>query len=263
MRFPPPFVRLLHSSTWRRDWFPVLLPPVSPPFPVPPLSEFPASPPAPGPVDLPSLYGVALHCGRRCGRPGGLHSFTTVTFFFCGFVIPFAAFRLCFCLNEAQEGYRIARKTTMHCQSMCCCGLCRPDGCGATVAGVEFFHEFCVQGVWSGPMPASIPCRSQCRGGRNPGPGRCAARNAFRWVAAGLASSPALLKGCGLFRPPLFAGRPALLASSPALLKGCGLFRPPLFAGRPALLASSPALLNGCGLFRPPLCRPVGRYSMW
>ena len=212
-------------------------------------------------------FAVSVWCGpalRTALRPPRRASFLRYgNLLFCGFVIPFAAFRLCFCLNEAQEGYRIARKTTMHCQSMCCCGLCRPDGCGATVAGVEFFHEFCVQGVWSGPMPASIPCRSQCRGGRNPGPGRCAARNAFRWVAAGLASSPALLKGCGLFRPPLFAGRPALLASSPALLKGCGLFRPPLFAGRPALLASSPALLNGCGLFRPPLCRPAGRYSMW
>ena len=187
-------------------------------------------------------FAVSVWCGpalRTALRPPRRASFLRYgNLLFCGFVIPFAAFRLCFCLNEAQEGYRIARKTTMHCQSMCCCGLCRPDGCGATVAGVEFFHEFCVQGVWSGPMPASIPCRSQFRGGRNPGPGRCAARNAFRWVAAGLASSPALLKGCGLFRPPLFAGRPALLASSPALL-------------------------NGCGLFRPPLCRPAGRYSMW
>lgn len=142
---------------------------------------------------------LSVWCGpalRTALRPPRRASFLRYgNLLFCGFVIPFAAFRLCFCLNEAQEGYRIARKTTMHCQSMCCCGLCRPDGCGATVAGVEFFHEFCVQGVWSGPMPASIPCRSQCRGGRNPGPGRCAARNAFRWVAAGLASSPALLKG--------------------------------------------------------------------
>lgn len=196
MRFPPPFVRLLHSSTWRRDWFPVLLPPVSPPFPVPPLSEFPASPPAPGPVDLPSLYGVALHCGRRCGRPGGLHSFTTVTFFFCGFVIPFAAFRLCFCLNEAQEGYRIARKTTMHCQSMCCCGLCRPDGCGATVAGVEFSTNFVCRGC------GAAPCRPQFRAGLNAG-------------AAGI-------PGQGVVPPEmLFDGSPpALLASSPALLKG-------------------------------------------
>lgn len=249
MRFPPPFVRLLHSSTWRRDWFPVLLPPVSPPFPVPPLSEFPASPPAPGPVDLPSLYGVALHCGRHCGRPGGLHSFTTVTFFFCGFVIPFAAFRLCFCLKEAQEGYRIARKTTMRCQSMYCCGLCRPAECGAAVAGVEFFHEFCVQGVWSGPVPASIPCRPEsraralCRSGVLCRSGASGRRPCFSMGRC----RPCLLVG------PLFIGPPAMLASSPAPLKGCGLFRPPLFAGPPALLASSPALLKGCGLFRSPL----------
>ena len=198
MRFPPPFVRLLHSSTWRRDWFPVLLPPVSPPFPVPPLSEFPASPPVPGPVDLPSLYGVALHCGRRCGRPGGLHSFTTVTFFFCGFVIPFAAFRLCFCLNEAQEGYRIARKTTMRCQSMRCCGLCRPEGCGAAVAGVEFFHGFCVQGVWSGFVQASIPGGALCLSGVLFRSGALCRRPCFSMGRR----RPCLLAG------PLFAGPP-------------------------------------------------------
>ena len=174
-------------------------------------------------------FAVSVWCGpalRTALRPPRRASFLRYgNLLFCGFVIPFAAFRLCFCLNEAQEGYRIARKTTMHCQSMCCCGLCRPDGCGATVAGVEFFHGFCVQGVWSGPMPASIPGRPESRGRalcRRP----CFSMGRRR---------PCLLVG------PLFIGPPAMLASSPAPLKGCGLFRPPLFAGLPALPPRRPS----------------------
>lgn len=112
-------------------------------------------------------FALSVWCGpalRTALRPPRRASFLRYgNLLFCGFVIPFAAFRLCFCLNEAQEGYRIARKTTMHCQSMCCCGLCRPDGCGTTVAGVEFSTNFVCRGC------GAAPCRPQFRAGLNAG----------------------------------------------------------------------------------------------
>lgn len=233
MQFPPPFVRLLHSSTWRRDWFPVLLPPVSPPFPVPPLSEFPASPPVPGLVDLPSLYGVALHCGRRCGRPGGLCSFATVTFFFVGSLFRLRLFASVSAWKRRKKG------TALHVKRQCVVCQCVAVDCAAR-RGVErlsrvwnFSTDFVCRGC------GAAPCRPQSRAGRNPVPA------GIPDCSSELCRSGVLCRrtcfSMGRRRPCLLAGPLERLwpVSAPSLCRAAGLaclLVGPLFAGPPGAI---------------------------